>query len=333
MVLALPLGAEQGATGLVEIYDEDSNRNFTDDEILTCRILATQTMLALERAQQFDETLKRLGEVSMLYTMAQQISSSLDLQNMLDTIVTSLRQVVGCRACCIFLLDDSDKYLEIKAADGLKPQWRNAAKLNLGEGAAGTAAAEARTVYLPDTKADPDFIVFDEEVRSLMVVPLMAQGKVIGTINVDHNQPEAFGPTQERLLTIAAAQAGVTIENARLFAEISAEQQQTQAIIQHMADGLLLIDSQGVIRRCNYTLVMMLGIKRNEIIGKNINSADLHPNLAGITASATHHARTGVLAKEVTIETPRPQSFASFCYVQSWTTRKIKWGRFVWFTM
>jgi len=262
--------------------------------------------------QQFDEILKRLGEVSMLYTMAQQISSSLDLQNMLDTIVTSLRQIVGCRACCIFLLDDSHKYLEIKAADGLKPQWREAAKLNLGEGAAGTAAAEARTVYLPDTKKDPNFIVFDEEVRSLMVVPLMAQGKVIGTINVDHNQPDAFGPTQERLLTIAAAQAGVTIENARLFSEISAEQQQTQAIIQHMADGLLLIDGHGVIRRCNYTLVTMLGIKRSEIIGQNVNSPDLHPNLAGITASITHHARTGVLAREVTIETPRPRALQVF---------------------
>jgi PAS domain S-box-containing protein len=140
----------------------------------------------------------------------------------------------------------------------------------------------------------------------------MAQGKVIGTINVDDNQAEAFGSTQERLLTIAAAQAGVTIENARLFAKISAEQQQTQAIIQHMADGLLLIDSQGIIRTCNFTLTNMLGLNRNQIVGQDVHSAELHPNLASITATSTQLARTGVLAREVSLETPRPRALQVF---------------------
>jgi len=308
VVLALPLEAEKRVVGLVEIYDKNPHRTFSSEDIQICRILATQTMLALERARLFDETLSRLSEVSMLYTMAQKLSSSLDLQDMLNTIVTSLRQVIGCRACCIFLIDEPEgEYLEIRAADGLKPRWREMAKLRLGEGAAGQAAAEAKTIYLPDTSQEPDFIVFDEDVKSLMVVPLMAQGKVIGTINVDHNQPNAFGPTQERLLTIAAAQAGITIENARLFANMSQEQQQMQAIIQHMADGLLLINSQGVIQTCNYTLANMLGLHRGQIIGQNVNAPNLHPNLASITARTTHWARTGVLAKEVNIESPRPR--------------------------
>jgi PAS domain S-box-containing protein len=311
-VLALPLQTEQHITGSVEVYDSSSNRGFSPEDIRICRILATQTMLAMERARLFDETLTRLSEVSMLYTMAQQISSSLELQNMLDTIVTSLRQVIGCRACCIFLLDESEENLEIKAADGLKPRWHQMAKLRLGEGAAGRAAAENRTIYLSDTSKEPDFIFFDAEVKSLMVVPLMAQGKVIGTINVDDNQAEAFGSTQERLLTIAAAQAGVTIENARLFAKISAEQQQTQAIIQHMADGLLLIDSQGIIRTCNFTLTNMLGLNRNQIVGQDVHSAELHPNLASITATSTQLARTGVLAREVSLETPRPRALQVF---------------------
>ena len=312
VVFAVPLETEQHVSGSVEIYDRNPNRSFSPEDIQICRILATQTSLALERARLFDETLTRLSEVSMLYTMAQRISSSLDLQHMLDTIVTSLRQVIGCRACCIFLIDDSEEKLEIKAADGLKPRWRQMAKLRLGEGAAGRAAAENRTIYLSDTSKEPDFIFFDEEVKSLLVVPLMAQGKVIGTINVDDNHADAFGSTQERLLTIAAAQAGVTIENARLFAKISAEQQQTQAIIQHMADGLLLIDSHGVIRTCNFTLTNMLGLRRDQIVGQDIHSPVLHPNLASVTASSTELARTGVLAREVSIETPRPRALQVF---------------------
>lgn len=312
LALALPLETENRVAGLVEIYDTNINRTFSPEDIQICRILATQTMLALERANLFDETVKRLSEVSMLYTLAQQLSSSLNLQDMLNTIVTSLRQVMGCRACCIFLLDESGEQLEIKAADGLKPRWREMAKLRLGEGIAGRAAAESQSIYLPDTHSDPEFIFFDDEVRSLLVVPLIAKGKVIGTINVDHSQPHAFGPTQERLLTIAAAQAGVTIENARLFTKISAEQQQMQAIVQHMADGLLLIDSQGIIKTCNFTLAHMLGLTRSQIVGQDVNSPNLPPNLASVTSATTHRARTGVLAAEVMIESPRSRALQVF---------------------
>ena len=310
--LAIPFEINKRVIGLVEIYDKRPNRTFSNEDIQFCRILATQTALVVEQSQLYDETLHRLGEVSMLYTMAQQIASSLDLEDVLNTIVTSLREVIGCRACCIFLLDESDGYLEIKAANGLKPQWRESAKLKLGEGAAGVAAAEARTVYLSDTRKEPGFIFFDKEVQSLMVVPLMAQGQVIGTINVDDRHANAFGSAQERLLTIAAAQAGVSIENARLFSEISAEKQQMQAIIQHMADGLLLIDAHGTIITCNSTLAMMLGMDRGQIVEQNIHAPNLHPNLAKITSSTTRRARTGVLAKEVTVDTPRPRTLQVF---------------------
>ena len=312
VMLALPLEIEERVIGLLEIYDKNPQRNFAADDIQLCRILATQTSLAMEQARLFEETRQRLHEVATLYTMAQEIAGQLDLQVVLDKIVVTLRQAIGCRGCCIFLLDQSGEQLEIKAADGLKPHWRKAAKLKLGEGIAGRAAAEKRTIYVADTRREPTFVVFDEEVRSLLVIPLFAHGEVIGAINVDDDRPNAFGPAQERLLAIAATQAGMVIDNARLFARISAEQQQTRAIIQHMADGLLVIDRDGIILTCNQTLAMMLGLHSGQIIGQNIGSADLPPNLASVTASATQLARTGVLAKEITISSPRPRTLHVF---------------------
>ncbi|MBE7474489.1 MAG: hypothetical protein DPW09_32865 [Anaerolineae bacterium] len=312
VVLAVPLETEKRITGLLEIYDKNPNRTFSADDIQLCRILSAQTTLALERARLFDETRQRLSEVATLYILAQQVASNLELQPVLDTLVDSLRHALGCRGCCIFLLDPHSQNLEIKAASGLKPQWRKAAKLRIGEGAAGRAVAEARTIYLPDTNQEPGFIFFDEEVRSLLVAPVLAHGEVIGAINVDDSHPNAFGPTQERLLTIIAAQAGIAIENARLFANVSKQQQQTQAIIQYMADGLLLIDDQGHIVTCNPALAMMLGMHPGQIVGQKVHSPDLPPRLAEITSTTTHRARTGVLSKEITIETPRPRTLQIF---------------------
>ncbi len=313
VVLAIPYELKSKIVGLIEIYDKNPNRNFSPNDIQFCRILATQTAMAIEQARVFDEMVHRLNEVSMLYTMAQQIASTLNLNEVLNTVVNSMQDVTGCRACAIFLLDETGQYLEIKAAAGLKPHWRKIAKLNLGEGASGRAAAENRTIYIPDTAKDPNYVVFDEEVKSLMVVPLLAHGKVIGAINLDDSRTDAFSHNQERLLTIAATQVGISIENARLFTTISAEQKQMQAVIQHMADGLLLIDRQGAIITCNSTLAMMLGLHRGQIVGQNVNSAGLHPSLAKVTASTTQQvARTGVLAQEVTIEAPQPRVLQIF---------------------
>jgi two-component system phosphate regulon sensor histidine kinase PhoR len=85
--------------------------------------------------------------------------------------------------------------------------------------------------------------------------------------------------------------------------------------MQYMADGLLLVDSHGTIMTCNSILAVMLGLHQGQIIGQNIHSPNLPANLASVTASPTYRARTGVLAKEVTIETPRLRTLQVFATI------------------
>jgi NtrC-family two-component system sensor histidine kinase KinB len=233
--------------------------------------------------------------------LANEIATNLDLDEVLDSIVRAIRRALGCRGCCIFLLDETSQTLEIKAAAGLKPEWRRAARLRLGEGIAGRAAFEARAVYLTDTLRDPEYIFFDPEVRSLLAVPMQVKGRVIGVINVDERAPDAFGSDQERLLTIAAAQAAIAIENARLFSGMLSEKKRTDAIIRYMADGLLMLDRHGVVVSCNPALVTMLGMRREDILGQPATAPEADPRLRAICEPATVKARTGVLAHEVEI--------------------------------
>jgi signal transduction histidine kinase len=69
---------------------------------------------------------------------------------------------------------------------------------------------------VPDTQSEPEFLYFDPNIRSLLVVPLIVRGKAIGTLSIDDVRPNAFDE-EVRLLTIAAAQAAVAIENAQLY--------------------------------------------------------------------------------------------------------------------
>ena len=216
-ILSVPLHVKHNIIGVIQLVRQGDTRAFdTDDERLT-EALALPSSIALENARLYEEIERRLAEVSTLYTLAQRMTSSLDLNQMLDSLVVILRRVIDCRGCCIFLLDENSGLLEIRAASGLKPKWQREAKLSVGEGVSGRVVQLERPMYIPDTHKEADFIFFDPDVRSLLVVPMITKGHVIGTLSVDDDTPNAFDEDEGRLLTIAAAQAATTIENARLY--------------------------------------------------------------------------------------------------------------------
>ncbi len=214
-LVAVPLMARDKMSGC--LFAGIGRPEVTGREIALLNAFANQSAIAIENAQLYSTLNQRLTEVSTLYTLANQISYSLDLDIVLDSVVNTLRKVLNCRSSCIFLLDEDQEWMEIRASSGIKPRWQREARLRLGEGISGKVAQEARTRYIPDTRLDPDFITFDPTVRSLLVVPLMVKGRVIGTLSVDDDKPDAFSTNEGLLLTITAATAAVAIDNARLY--------------------------------------------------------------------------------------------------------------------
>jgi NtrC-family two-component system sensor histidine kinase KinB len=274
--------------------------------------VATQAAIAIDNASLFEETRRRLNEVATLYTLASEITGSLDLQQVLNKVVVSMRHITRCRGCCIFLLDEKGEVLEIKAADGVSPRWQQEARLRVGEGISGKAVAERRVVYVPDTRQAPDFVPFDPTVRSILAVPLIVKDRVIGALNIDDSSPDAFNPEQERLLTITAAQAAIVIENARLFAEIMSAKRRNDAIITHMADGLLMLDPQGHVVSLNPALEKMLGIKEKEVLGQLVTDSETDSRLAAICQRGGEEELGGVTVKEISLSEPADRTFKVF---------------------
>lgn len=210
--LAVPLKVGDRITGVIDAQSDRLNA-FSEDDVRLLLMAASHLAMILARAQ-------HMAEMSTLQEFAEQISASLDLHEVLDSIVLTLKKALGCRGVSLSLLSSDTQMLEIKAAAGIKARWRRDAKLKLGEGISGKVAVAAKSIYVPDTHEDPDFIFFDKVVRSLLCVPLMIQDRVTGTLTVDNAVPDAFTKDDERLLTIAAAQAAVAIDNAQLYEQL-----------------------------------------------------------------------------------------------------------------
>jgi signal transduction histidine kinase len=217
--LVVPLIVGGRVIGVLQALSAYSAAFNADDERLFTTV-ARQLAVAIENARLYQETERRLAEVSTLYQLARQVNTSLDVQERLDSIVESLKQAMGCRACSIALLDPINDVLEIRAAAGIKGKWQSDFRLGLGEGVAGRVALEGASMYVPDTQEMDSFIFFDPSVRSLLTVPLSVLGRIIGTLSVDSEKPDAFSAADERLLAIAAAQAAIAIENARLYTSL-----------------------------------------------------------------------------------------------------------------
>jgi signal transduction histidine kinase len=220
--LAVPIkktAPEYAVIGVLDVQSPEQGA-FSQHDVVTMEALADQLGIAIDDVGLYEEIRRHLEELTILYQLARQMNTSLNTQEVLDSIVWSLRQGMGCRGCSIALLDPVDNALEIRASAGVKSRWKRDFKLRLGEGIAGRVALEGTSVYVSDVLELDEFIFFDSSVRSLLTVPLTLQQRVIGTLSVDSDQPGAFSEADERLLTIAATQAAIAIENARLYASL-----------------------------------------------------------------------------------------------------------------
>lgn len=192
---------------------------FSEDELLLLNLLAEQAAVAIRNASSFAESQRRLRDMSALVDMAKQVTGNLKLQSVLQTTVRILQGLMNARASTITMLTDDGVGLIVKAAVGINPEFMNA-RMELGESISGVVVQNAEMVYIRDSYSDPDFLFFDEVVRSLLVVPLIVRDKPVGTLTIDSDRPHAFTESDTQLMTIAAAQVSVAIANARLFEEL-----------------------------------------------------------------------------------------------------------------
>jgi signal transduction histidine kinase len=217
--LCVPLKVGERVIGVIDAESSQRNAFTADDERLLITV-AGQLVVIIENARLLQETQRRLREMTTLFNFAQHLSTHLQMESLLDTIVASIRELLDCRGVSIALLDRDNQMLEIKAAAGLKKKWREQARLRIGEGIMGQVAATGEPIYVPDVHAIEGYIFFDQSYHSLLTVPLIVHNRVIGTLSVDHAEPDAFSADDERLVAIAAAQVAVAIENARLFQDL-----------------------------------------------------------------------------------------------------------------
>jgi len=152
----------------------------------------------------------------LLYELFQTISSTLDPQKALDLIIDAAVKITGASSGSLCMVDWDKRILNIEVSRGFVQPLRDL-KLKVGEGITGWVAQTGEALLVHDTSKDSRYVEVKQDIKSELAVPLTIDGKLIGVINVDSVQMNAFSVEDQELLTLLSKQSALMIHNARLF--------------------------------------------------------------------------------------------------------------------
>lgn len=161
-----------------------------------------------------------LKQISALSKVANLIASGLYLDELLRLIVHVTAEVMNSKISSLMLIDEEKGELVVRATQSISETYNKKPNLKIGEGIAGIAAKENKTIVVKDLQKEPRYlnrtIAKKEALVSLASVPLAVKGKVIGVLNCYTSEKHEFTQPELDLLTGLATQAAIAIENAEL---------------------------------------------------------------------------------------------------------------------
>jgi two-component system NtrC family sensor kinase len=233
-MIVAPLLAQGQVIGTLNVTQREPGA-FTDADVEVLVEVARPLASAIEHTRLHAETVRRAEELAALNRTSQLITARLDLPSVLETISRSVTALMGSTGCGIGLMSTGGERIEHAAAHGFRTvEWRKLS-VPVGEGIIGLAASTGRAVRSDDLHQDPRSARRDvdekEGIRALLSVPLRVGGQIIGVISAFSTAPGAFGDRHQTLLESFADQAGIAIQNARLFEETRRRARETQALL------------------------------------------------------------------------------------------------------
>jgi len=219
-LLGVPLVVEGETIGVLHVGTLE-HRAFATEEIELLQLAADRAAISIEHARVFEAERAARERMEAVQAVTDAALAHLELDDLLDVLLPRIREILHAHTCAVLLLDEREGELVARAALGIEEEVEQGVRVPLGRGFAGRVAVQRRPVILDDVdQADVwNPILREKGLKSMLGVPLMVRGDVIGVLHVGTLVHRRFTHDDVELLQLVAERVALAIERAQLHQE------------------------------------------------------------------------------------------------------------------
>ena len=225
-ILSVPVKSKDEVIAVVQLINKRESAEYDEDDQEMAALFATHLANVLEGTRMYRDVSDKVERLGVLMDASIHVTSTLDLEEVLDLIMSQAKEVLYAEASSIFLIDENRKELYFVSATGTGGRKAKRVRVPWGKGIVGWVAETGETLLVPDVAKDKRFYKrVDEETdfvtKSILAVPLVVRGRVVGVAEVLNKKGDGtFAQEDVDLFEAFARHAAVAVENARLYAEL-----------------------------------------------------------------------------------------------------------------
>ena len=221
--LAVPLIVQGHVIGVLDIESSQVDY-FTPDQQNILTLVASRIGTAIENARLFERARAQAETLLLLNEVGREANSVLAVEEVLRRAAELTKRLINYQIFSILLYDEADHVFRhrVTVKFGQRVQEKHAVPAH--EGIVGAAAELRRPVVVPDVNLEPRYLMINPETRSELAVPMLYKDRVIGVMDLESPQLNYFTPDHVQVLSILAAHLAVSIENARLYEQVTRDE-------------------------------------------------------------------------------------------------------------
>ena len=264
--ICVPLTVRDKIVGVLTLVHSKPN-SFMAEQLDLMQAIADQAAVAVLNARLYTESQRQARVMTALAEGAAAMNTSLREEDVYQRILIQTMQALQVETVALGMIEGD--HIVFRAAAGNDAENILGRRTMVGDGIVGVAARDGRGVVVPDVRQDKHYGEADRfggvEMRSLLVAPILAQGRVIGVLEAVNPLSKSFDPDALLVMTGIGGLAGTTIQNAQLFERLQAAHQRYRELFEDSIDPMLITDWEGRIVEANRQAVLISGYSSDEL--------------------------------------------------------------------
>ncbi|CAA9210776.1 Adenylate cyclase [uncultured Coleofasciculus sp.] len=274
-LLCMPIfSSNQQIVAVVQLLNKANGVPFDDEDVQRFKDFAASIGIILETCQSFYMAARNQRGAAALLKATASLGQSLDLEATLRLVMEQARDLMQADRSTLFMLskETGELWSKVAKADG---ETMVEIRISSNRGIAGYVASTGQPLNIPDAYKDPRFDPTTDKrtgyvTRNILCMPVFnSGGDLIGVTQLINKHQGSFSSSDEEFMRAFNIQAGIALENAKLFENVLIEKQYQKDILQSLSDAVISTDTQGRIVTINDAALALLGCPTQQLYTKN----------------------------------------------------------------